>query len=1428
MTVTSETKEDYDLQEAWAGVCSTFAKTTKVDLTATPQYSVEEVLEQIRTRQDEDNEKDKKYKEVKNVISKTITFIGLLGGIVAQGASMVFAPSSLCFNALSYLVSTGAKYKRIFSSLAELFQKISDVLDRLQIYMSLPKKSVDIALRKILNEQLLCFVDICALSIKILQGHKVLIAIKVFAFSGDEGVSCQLARLETLVEQESQMRATLQFASQKESEQKIVESMERTKTIDTAVNKLLDADRKRDAYVQATTTLNDLDIALDKPSESWEMNQARLKGLMNEKIPGTGEWATEDSTYKSWVMMEQGSCSVLGIAGNEGCGKSFLLASIIQNLRENHSKKEGSLTLSSIAYYFFGQDPERNTLAQALKVLAWQIAKSNIVYCKDLSTIEMPPGNDIEMLWRSLFAKSYKNDSSFFLLLDGLEQVSKDEIRQFIRLLVDLTTISKNWGKLKLHILLSGQEEVLNRVMSHLGGEAAVINLTLKNGDDLQKFIESRMDRMEILSGSSEAVVALRCEVLESFRTFTKGDFVTAGLLLDEISKKQRPSEIRSLLAHSGDNRKDIMDRKIEQLNNTLSEDDITDLNALLTWLIFAAAPLTLGELEEVLLLKNDERSLRPLAKAILDQYSSLLRIEGKPKGAGENFPLDSRVLLVSESVKNLLIGTAGSKESADFKNEKASKTVNESEVRIVRRFLESVCDDNLFQRFGFDDFFTTRLDNNRTRLFVDKENAHVQILKICLEVLSSSSYSSEIQLLRAYTTKFFPYHLEQIDLSLVHPKDKTALGSNLVALFYDPEIIERWWMGNGLAVAKQREIWFYKDKHTDIVIKWLQDSAVTKNITDTQLRWVRSVVSKSEPDADILERIAQHMAHLWLTRTEPGIIATWYFPPVYGCFTKIEHRKDPSKRRPIRDPGTDDLKPSQILATANWVVRRFNDRESLEPREIYSVATSLVAYEKYDESIEQLKLAASLMSDNWEVEWDLAKAFAMKKEHARAIQILEAMIERVEKDNQSPKGNTVQLECIKEDLASWYEETGHEDQALAIYEGLFGEVPGDYHWVACILASMSKKSDSESTLRFLQLLKESLDEHTGLDRLTSCFLRLCESEKFNDALLTMAFNGTLLDFVLAGYQTAIATAETQFVEASTRTDKNKEWEMLAALCTKALLVYRHAGHRYMHLSHNTQDRIHAIEEWESIFDMEERCPIDNFEWVLIMVREKLASIYFIEAQNDVERSASYIVKLEQLAQANVSKDLTNGLKRDAAHLLAQYHILHGDVDKAKTALSAYLKVDLDILCDDDPLNDWEGYKCLEAHFRAVGMLDETIAAWSLITPHPDYSNDPGRPKGPVSYVCDGKCGTEWTYADDFYLCMICKICQFDQACLDRLRFGTLEVAGCSKEHQMLHIPPYDPVERATVGEGNVRVGKEIISVQAWIQRIRQDWGLEM
>lgn len=772
--------------------------------------------------------------------------------------------------------------------MADLFRRISDVLERCKVYLRLPADAVDVALRKIINEELVCFVDICALSIKVLKGHKVFIALKVFVFDGDEGVSGQLAHLATLVERESQMRATLGFESQKISERNIIENRDSTRKINGTVDKLLNFEKKRDADTALKKLLNNIDSSLDKPSEALQVVQTTLRRLLSDQVPGSGEWLWSDPLYTGWATLGSSPFSVLGISGDEGHGKSFLFASIVRFLQEAQPESENNMRCTSTAYHIFDKDKQQISLVQALKVLAWQVAEKDIVYRKDVSSVKATGINQIGTLWDILFSKSYKSDSIIFLLLDGIDQIEKSELKELIQVLGRLQATSGTWSQFKLRIAITGRNETMSKLKGQLGERMSTINVTSEKNDDIEKFIIDRMNKMEILSGSSEQVLSLRHDILQDLKTQTHGDFVNVSLLLQEISGKRRPGEIRDILSHSGGKRSDTIMRRIEVLNETLTEVDISDLNVILTWVTFSLNPWlrTLEDLEGVLYLKAGESSLRPLADKITDEYSSLLRINGEPHPVTKIIPKStSYVEIVSDAIEEFILTRHEFHNPEGAPDLDLTGDISEVEVRIIRRFLETVCDPKLFAKFGFEEFFQRKLKGKTARVGVDTDTAHLSILSTCLEVINHQG-TPELDSLLTYSFESFAVHLECVDPSLTQPQHKAALGPQLVSLFTDERVIKKWW--NPTISMVRCLSWILEDEYAEASLKWLQDSAVSKSLTDDQRIWVKSLSSKSEPDADLLEHIAKFTARLWLQPDDGVSYPPNCFAVVHGYLTKV------------------------------------------------------------------------------------------------------------------------------------------------------------------------------------------------------------------------------------------------------------------------------------------------------------------------------------------------------------------------------------------------------------------------------------------------------------------------------------------------------------------------------------------------------------
>jgi hypothetical protein len=155
--------------------------------------------------------------------------------------------------------------------------------------------------------------------------------------------------------------------------------------------------------------------------------------------------------------------------------------------------------------------------------------------------------------------------------------------------------------------------------------------------------------------------------------------------------------------------------------------------------------------------------------------------------------------------------------------------------------------------------------------------------------------------------------------------------------------------------------------------------------------------------------------------------------------------------------------------------------------------------------------------------------------------------------------------------------------------------------------------------------------------------------------------------------------------------------------------------------------------------------------------------------------------------------------------------------DQVKDTLRANVKENLDFLSDDDPSNDWQGYRGLAMNLMFAGQDENALAAWSLIGPDDDIT---------LSYKCDGGCDKIWTFPNDIWVCKDCPDVQFDEACLKLLQEDKLEDKVCNKNHELLYVPKYDVKTSKAIGKGKVMVGDSIMTVDAWLDGLRKDWGL--
>lgn len=377
-------------KQMWLEARIRFEETTKKSLVQSKNQSLDGVLRELDMRfNDHSAEDGSKKRRMKELASNVLTFIELLGGIAAQGASIVFGPANLCFNALQSLIAIPAAISKFHDDLALLFGEISTFMKQFKIYERIEQYAqVDTELKEITHKLMITFVDTCALSIEILSGSslkKFKTKAKLVLFDNDSGVQAQLDKFKRLVAHQSQISDAVTLEHILKSESEVTDSLRSVvallKRSSEDSRKLLEAksqeiqDELKDTHqdvktVKAGTETLVKDVIdrtsikkhqdyfdqicrkLSVTSETIQNLEKDADQIRKDSLQDTGLWLEGIDVYKVWVDFASDPSSLLLLSGNSGSGKSNLAFSILDRLRIRYSPTRNPMRVSLAAYRF--------------------------------------------------------------------------------------------------------------------------------------------------------------------------------------------------------------------------------------------------------------------------------------------------------------------------------------------------------------------------------------------------------------------------------------------------------------------------------------------------------------------------------------------------------------------------------------------------------------------------------------------------------------------------------------------------------------------------------------------------------------------------------------------------------------------------------------------------------------------------------------------------------------------------------------------------------------------------------------------------------------------------------------------------------------------------------------------------------------------
>ncbi|KAI8965147.1 hypothetical protein F5Y11DRAFT_37295 [Daldinia sp. FL1419] len=860
---------------------------------------IDTVLNYVDDVQASSKKKSEKFGTFKSIVNKTLQCINTIGGIVSDGASTVFAPAGMCYNALTFVIQAWQGYEGIFDNLSELLEKCTEFLERLESYQG----RMDRRLTRVAVQNLQLFVEICDRTIKLRKKHNKLFAFTKQLFLNDNGIQDLLSYMDRLNAKESLLvnAQTYKIVSDSAGDVKLILDNQREQ------KKEQESKKWRAAIAKA---LGFPPTSLDKDGEPIPSWQKTLDTRKNVLVDDTGKWILEDELFLEWTDPKSFKKPVMVLGGRNGSGKTSAMVNTMKYLRK--ANRVGATSRIVTPYFFVDVDKKKSddedtstVLELVSRALLWQISTAYEAMTKSMyQTLERTPEFDGSLdLWQQLFINNKErchSDTRFFLFIDNFDET-------LVPLLEKLTSETMST---KTRVFLTVRPEMISEWLDKDDGiKFSTIPISERNGDDIDKYVVSRMDNMPILKDPNRPGISeWREKILKTLRLKCKGDYFKLNSSLDALAKVDLIEDINEVLADADRTRIDQIDAEIRRLNNIRTVKEIQEINEIILWIETGRRWLTIDQIEDFLSVKYRNRFIAqpaatsipltrrktgsPNVESIVEETApTTLTISLLPfaQKLAEKYPIfavkDSGFVdWRSPEIKDRIPSRGSDPDAATDAAASGPQIIQESEIAIVQHFLNNVCPPGLYERFEFEQFFRAKLGaKHKEYICLDPDNDEIKAAIACLIILTEEDLRNN-RSLRQYAINWLLDHLKDVDLSAADRELKAQVGPLLVKLFTEECGIDSLFWPFELGVSKQtweedehidlrdaRNEWLYSMAGVQEISRWLHDSSVTKRIANDHpgASFVAEVKTSTNLHKTVFSFAAKQMAHHLFRRIE-------------------------------------------------------------------------------------------------------------------------------------------------------------------------------------------------------------------------------------------------------------------------------------------------------------------------------------------------------------------------------------------------------------------------------------------------------------------------------------------------------------------------------------------------------------------------------
>lgn len=225
---------------------------------------------------------------------------------------------------------------------------------------------------------------------------------------------------------------------------------------------------------------------------------AHHKELLTSLVPGTGEWLMLGQEFRSWL--DSSTSETLWIRGIPGCGKTRLLAAVIEKLRD---QVRDPLSTVPLAYFFCSSnptEPERRDAREISRSLVKQLSvTTNGEYLRDLTLNEFHVRRkEAERIGEPLAPLTTEECTNLIcelgrstplvIAIDAIDELDSPQRSVLLSALQEIRTRSRDVVK----VLVTSRNE--KDIAGYLG-DGLVIEMSEGNSAvDLKRFVNIKVD----------------------------------------------------------------------------------------------------------------------------------------------------------------------------------------------------------------------------------------------------------------------------------------------------------------------------------------------------------------------------------------------------------------------------------------------------------------------------------------------------------------------------------------------------------------------------------------------------------------------------------------------------------------------------------------------------------------------------------------------------------------------------------------------------------------------------------------------------------------------------------------------------------------------------------------------------------------------